>query len=80
MELLAILLEALGCFAETFDVVLLAFDLFAWIKGKDNRRKRRDAKKSGEHPPKRDFWSRLFIVLGILTICLTALLIWKWTK
>lgn len=80
MEMFVLLLEALGCFAEMFDVILIAFDVVAWIKGKDNRRSRREAKRSGEAPPKRDLWSRLFIALGVVTLCLTVLLIWKWTR
>lgn len=80
MELFVILLEALGSFAELFDVILIGVDVAAWIKGKDNRQERRDAKRSGEHPPKRDLWSRLFIVFVCITLCLTALLIWKWTR
>ena len=80
MELLVLLLEALGCFAEMFDVALIAFDAIAWIKGKNNRQRRREAKRNGEAPPKRDLWSRLFIVLAVLASCLTVLLIWKWAR
>ncbi len=72
MELFATLLEALLCL---IDGVAAIADIVAWVKGRDNRRIRKQARKDGSEPPPRDKWNRLWIVLTIVVAIATSLLI-----
>jgi hypothetical protein len=80
MELIIILLESLGCFAEFLNFIVVSLDILSWFKAKPNRASRRDAKRKGQALPKRDTWSRVFILLTPVAIILSIFVIWKWIR
>ena len=76
MELFLLILEGL---VSVFDLLALAADVYSWIRGKDNRVERRNARREGLNVPPRDKWNRRVIVFSIVVIALTAtLVVWKW--
>jgi hypothetical protein len=50
-------------------------DVISWIKGRENRIKRRDARNRGEAVPPRDGWNWAVILLSLAVVVLTAVLI-----
>ena len=72
MELLATIFEALLCL---IDGVAAIADIVAWVKGRENRRIRKQASKKGSEPPPRDKWNRLWICLTIIVVITTSFLI-----
>lgn len=76
MELFLLILEGL---VSVFDLLALAADVYSWIRGKDNRVERRNARREGLNVPPRDKWNRRVIVFSIVVIALTTtLVVWKW--
>jgi hypothetical protein len=62
------------------DLATLGADLYAWFKGRDNRRERRAAKRAGMPPPPRDRWNRRVIVFSVVAVALTAFLLVRLTR
>ena len=61
------------------DALLTSADLVAWIKGKENRVERKEARKTGTDLPPRDPWNRLVVILSVLVGAITiGLLLWRW--
>jgi len=54
---------------------LLLVDLYAWLKGKENRLERREARRAGEELPDRDKWNRRVIYLTLVILILTSYLV-----
>jgi len=52
-------------------------DIVSYIRSKDNRRNRKQAKQSGEIPPGLNTWSKLFIALSTIVAIFTINIIWK---
>ena len=78
MELLGIMVEGI---LWILDVVFFTADVYSWIKGKDNRVERKDARKAGLEVPPRDRWNRRVVVLTMLTCTITVgLILWKKSK
>ncbi|HUG68219.1 MAG TPA: hypothetical protein VMM76_10735 [Pirellulaceae bacterium] len=76
MELFLLIVEGLVSF---LDLLAVAGDVYSWIRGKDNRVERRNARREGIGIPPRDKWNRRVIAFSIVVIALTAaLMIWKW--
>lgn len=70
-ELLAELFMAL-------DGLTLLADVYAWMRGKENRLERREARKLGRDPPPRDKWNRRVIGLSVaFALLTTVLVVWK---
>ena len=60
------------------DIASVFADLYAWIRGRENRIERRIARKVGAELPDRDKWNRRFIALTVIVLALTLyLLLWK---
>lgn len=57
------------------DGVTLIVDVYAWIKGRENRRVRREARQRGHTPPPRDQWNRWVIALSLAFVLLTTVLV-----
>ena len=75
MELLLLIVESVVSF---LDLVALTVDVYSWIRGKDNRVERRNARRAGIVIPPRDRWNRRVIASSIFVIALTAALVtWK---
>lgn len=74
MELLGLLLEFLLLLIDGSMAVL---DVYAWLKGKENRHQRRAARRRGERPPPRDKWNRRVISLTLGVVVLTGVLVWR---
>lgn len=75
MELGAILAELL---LVLIDALMATGDVYAWLKGKENRQQRRAARRRGEIPPPRDKWNRRVIPLTLGVVGLTSVLVWRW--
>lgn len=72
------ILEMLAELFIALDGLTLIADFYAWMKGRENRLERREARKLGRTPPPRDKWNRLMIVLTVGFVLLTAGLIgWR---
>lgn len=72
------ILEILAELFIALDGLTLVADFYAWVKGKDNRLERREARKLGRTPPPRDKWNRWVIGLSVAFVVLTmGLLVWK---
>lgn len=80
LELLLLLPEMCGCFLDAFTALAWIVDGIAWKKGASNRSLRRKARQKGEEPPARDSWSLAVFALTILSLALTALVLWKWGR
>jgi hypothetical protein len=74
MELIAIIGEALLLL---IDLAAGIGDLIAWRKSRENRRVRKEARRAGLKPPPRDTWNRLWIVLTLVVVIVTAVLIFR---
>ena len=75
MDLLFFILESLF---SLIDLMAMVGDVYSWLRGKDNRIERRNARREGSDVPPRDKWNRRVIILSIIVIALTsALLLWK---
>ena len=69
------LLEILAFVA---DLAAASANLYAWIRGRQNRSERRAARQSGRPVPPRDRWNRRVLWLSVLVVTLTAgLLAWR---
>ena len=78
MELLLIIFEGV---AWILDVLFFSADVYSWIKGKENRVERKDARKAGREVPPRDNWNRRVVVLTALVCVITVgLILWKKSK
>jgi len=78
MDLLLLIVEGVLWF---LDVVLTGADVYSWLKGRENRKERRLARKHGVQVPPRDKWNRRAMLLTIVVCVITmALLIWIWLK
>jgi hypothetical protein len=75
MDLLFAIIEGLGVILDILDLLFIFGDVISWIKGKENRIERKSAKRSGDNPPKRNAWNRIFLLLSIFVIILTSLII-----
>ncbi len=76
VEWIELLVEILFGF---IDVATLIADLYSWVKGRENRVQRREARNMGNTQPPRDKWNRRVIALTLTFILLTTVLIaWKW--
>ncbi len=73
MEILVILFEGL---LWLLDVLLVGADFAAWIKGDENRRDRRKARRLGHEVPKRDKWNRNVLILSILVVVTTGMIVY----
>lgn len=71
------ILELLVEIAFSADFFALLGDIWCWHKGRANRLERREARRAGESPPRRDKWNRWVIVLTSVAMILTALLVYK---
>jgi hypothetical protein len=75
MELFLMIIE--GGMA-LLDVLAFSADIFSWIKGRENRKQRRQARRFGGEIPSRDKWNRRVIVFTAIVIALTAaLILWR---
>lgn len=59
-------------------LVSIIFDIVSFIESKDNRNSRKEAKRSGQIPPRLDKWSKLFITLSTVVIIFTGYFVWKY--
>lgn len=60
------------------DLAAALADLYAWIRGRENRTERRIARQAGRPVPPRDRWNRRVLWLSLLVVTLTAgLLAWR---
>ncbi len=72
------ILEILAELFFALDGLTLLADFYVWVKGKENRLERREARKLGRTPPPRDKWNRWVIGLSVAFVVLTTgLLAWK---
>jgi hypothetical protein len=72
------MLEIFGELFIALDGFALIADVYAWMKGKDNRIERRAARQQGRTPPPRDNWNRWVIGLSVTFLVLTTgLIVWK---
>jgi hypothetical protein len=77
LELLFALLEGAELLLGLIDLLLGLLDLGLWIKSRNNRRNRREAKRYYERIPPRNGWSWAFIITTAVVMILTGLLIAK---
>jgi hypothetical protein len=57
------------------EILFALLDCLSWSKSRTNRRARRRAMKSGERPPFRTGWTRLFILFSFGLILMTVILV-----
>lgn len=70
--------EVLAELFVAFDGLTLIADVYAWMRGKENRLERREARKRGRTPPPRDRWNRWVIALSVaFALMTTVLVVWK---
>jgi hypothetical protein len=75
METLFLVVEAVLWLVE---IVATGADVYSWIKGKQNRVLRKEARTAGAVVPPRDRWNRRVIGLTALVAVVTLLLIlWR---
>jgi hypothetical protein len=79
MEILA-LLDLCGCFFDGFTALAWLFDIVLWIQGAPNRTARREARREGQPPPARDYWSLAVFAVTVLALLLTVVLVWKYWR
>jgi hypothetical protein len=73
-----IIFELLAELFMALDGMTLLADLYAWMKGKNNRIERREARRLGLPPPPRDKWNKWVIVLTVAFVLLTAgMVLWR---
>jgi hypothetical protein len=58
------------------DFVTLVVDVVVWIRGRNNRLERREARRSGLPPPPRDAWNKGVLWLTAVVVLLTGLIVW----
>lgn len=72
------ILEILAELFMALDGLTLIADFYAWVRGKENRLERREARKLGRTPPPRDKWNRWVLGLSVTFLVLTAgLIAWR---
>ena len=72
MEGLLLVIEVLGWIA---DIFMFGADVHSWMKGKENRLERKEARVRDIPVPPRDRWNRRVIVLTLAVLALTAALV-----
>jgi hypothetical protein len=72
MEGLLLVLEVIGWIA---DIFMFGADVHSWLKGKENRLERKEARVLDIAVPPRDRWNRRVIVLTLAVVALTAVLL-----
>ncbi len=74
------LLEVLLDLLISADFFTLLADVYAWIKGRENRLERREARRMGRPVPPRDRWSKSVIWLTFIFVGLTAYIVCGLTR
>lgn len=59
------------------DSGVITSDVISWLRGRENRRQRREARRYQLPVPPRDGWNRAVIPLTLLGAALTAVLVWR---
>ena len=72
MEFLGFLFEAV---VGILDLIAAGLDIYSWLKGKENRVERREAKKAGDPVPSRDKWNVRVVILTMAVCILTLVLV-----
>jgi uncharacterized membrane protein YidH (DUF202 family) len=75
MGILFGIIELMGFLLDIIGLILAIGDSVAWLKGRNNRLERKDAKKRGAVPPVLNIWNRAFIILFIILIIITSLIL-----
>ncbi len=59
------------------DVISTFYDVGSYIKSRENRKERKEAKDLGQKPPAKNRWTIALYILTPILIILTTYLIWR---
>ena len=82
LDAIGALVEGLAALGEILfgilDLACFVADVYSWIRGRDNRTARREARKAGTDVPPRDVWNRRVVVLTVLVGVITV--VWLFAR
>jgi len=59
------------------DIISTFYDLGSYIKSRENRKERKEAKDLGQKPPAKNRWTIAFYILTPVVIIVTTYLVWR---